>query len=151
MQTGAKADEVGWAAYQACEAAGAIVAAGHEHSYERTRTLTKVGDHASGHGALAPFNDVEVGLGKTFVVVSGLGGIQTRPFVSSHTSDTWWGAYLTADRESVNGQPKPVNDPNVVGAFFLDLGVDGDPKKGRGRFVTTTGRVFDDFTIRFTQ
>ena len=149
MQTGAKTDEVGWGAYIACQQAGAIIASGHEHSYERTRTLTKLGDHASGHGALAPFNELEVAPGKTFVVVSGLGGIQTRPFVGGHANDTWWGAYLTSDRDSVNGQVKTVNDANVVGAFFLDLNVDGDSKKGRGRFVTTTGRVFDDFAIHF--
>ena len=151
MQTGAKTDEVGWGAYQACQAAGAIIVTGHEHSYERTRTLTKVGDRASGYGASGPFNELEVGPGKTFVVVSGLGGIQTRPFVASHESDTWWGAYLTADRESVNGKAQPAKNADVAGALFLDLGIDGDASKGRGRFVTAQHRVFDDFTIRLSR
>jgi len=151
MQTGAKSDEVGWGAYQACQAAGAIIVTGHEHSYERTRTLTKVGDRASGHGASGPFNELEVGPGKTFVVVSGLGGIQTRPFVASHESDTWWAAYLTADRESVNGQVQPAKNADIVGALFLDLGIDGDADMGRGRFVTARHRVFDEFTFRLSR
>ena len=151
MQTGAKTDEVGWGAYRACQDAGAIIVNGHEHSYARSRTLTALGDRAQGYGAVGDLNALTVGPGKTFVTVSGLGGIQTRPFVMSHESDTWWAAYLTADRESVNGQVRQVNNANVVGAFFLDLGIDGDSSQGRGRFVATDARLFDDFKIKFVQ
>ena len=150
MQVGAKDDEVGWTAYQLCQAAGAIVVTGHEHSYARTRTLTQLGDPQTGHGLVGPFNALEIGPGRTFVVVSGLGGIQTRSFLPAHDADKWWGAYYTADRESTNGQSRTVNNNHDgTGALFLDLGVEGDPKKGRGRFVTAINkRVFDDFSIR---
>jgi len=149
MQTGAKADEVGWGAYRACEAAGAIIVTGHEHAYARTKTLKALGDRLSGYGAEGTANQLEVGPGKTFVTVSGLGGMSTRPFVLNHAEDTWWGAYLTADRESVNGEVRLANNSNTVGAFFLDLGIEGDESRGRGRFITAKGRVFDDFAIRF--
>jgi hypothetical protein len=151
MQTGAKSDEVGWTAYRACQDAGAIVVTGHEHAYARTRTLTALGDAAAGHGATGAFNELFVGLGRTFVAVAGLGGIQTRVFVPSHSKDTWWGSYLTLDRECANGQPRPANNAaDGFGALFLDLGVGGDETLGRGRFVTaTTRRVVDDFTIHF--
>jgi len=151
MQTGAKTDEVGWSAYQLCQAAGAIIVTGHEHSYARTKTLTALGDTASGYGAVGDLNAVDVGPGRTFLAVSGMGGIQLRVFVPSHEKDTWWGAYYTADRESVNGQVKMVNNSaDGMGALFLDLGIEGDQKKGRGRFVTAARkRVVDDFVIRF--
>ncbi len=151
MQTGAKTDEVGWTAYQLCQAAGAIIATGHEHAYARTKTLTAFGNAASGYGAVGESNAVQVGPGRTFLAVAGMGGIQLRAFVPSHEKDTWWGAYYTADRESVNGQVKSVdNSGDGMGALFLDLGIDGDQSKGRGRFVTAAKRrVVDDFSIRF--
>ena len=42
MQVGGKSDEVGWSAYEACREAGALIATGHEHTYERTKTLTSM-------------------------------------------------------------------------------------------------------------
>ncbi len=151
MQVGAKKDEVGWAAYQACQAAGAIVVTGHEHSYSRTRTLTAIGDAVHGHGAVGSLNRVEVGPGRTFVAVSGLGGKTTRKFDTAHIADSWWGAYFTADRQIVNGDVmREDREKDGVGALFLDLGAEGDIKRGRGRFVTAFDRrVVDDFSIQF--
>jgi len=150
MQLGAKTDEVGWNAFRTCQAAGAIVATGHEHSYSRTRTLTALGDASRGHGAIGNLNEVEVGPGRTFVVVSGLGGVETRVFVDSHKNDAWWGAFFTADRQMVGGTvTETSHSHDGTGALFLDLGIDGDITRGRGRFVTTFDRrVFDDFSIR---
>ena len=151
MQVGAKGDEVGWAAYQACQAAGAIVVTGHEHSYARSRNLTAIGDKAHGHGAAGALNRLEVRPGQNFVVVAGLGGVQTRAFDTAHATDTWWAAYFTADRQSVNGQTTHErHEQDGVGALFLDLGIAGNQTRGRGRFVTAFDRhVFDDFEIRF--
>jgi predicted phosphodiesterase len=151
MQVGAKTDEVGWAAYKACQSAGAIVATGHEHSYARTRTLTAIGEALSGHGATGVANELEVGPGRNFVVVSGLGGVETRAFASSHDKDVWWAAYFTANRQKANGTVTEVSHgQDGAGALFLDFGIDGDKGWGRGRFVTAFDhRVFDDFTIRF--
>jgi len=151
MQVGEKKDEMGWDPYRACEASGAIIVTGHEHSYARTRTLTAVGDKSLGHGATGPLNQLSVGRGRTFVAVSGLGGVETRLFGESHLSDTWWGAYFTANRQSANGIVTEDNHViDGVGALFLDFGVDGDVGRGRGRFVTAFDRhVFDDFSIHF--
>ena len=151
MQVGAKTDEVGWGAYKLCQASGAIIATGHEHSYARTRTLTALGDAVRGHGAIGISNELEVRPGRTFVVVSGLGGVETRVFVPSHARDSWWGAYFTANRQNANGTLTEVNHENDGGgALFLDFGIDGDVKRGRGRFVTTFDRrVFDDFSVQF--
>lgn len=151
MQTGAKTDEVGWTAYELCQASGAIIVTGHEHAYARTKTLTALGNAALGYGAVGALNELEVGPGRTFVAVAGLGGIETRVFVPSHNEDTWWGAYFTADRESVNGQARPAtNNPDGMGALFLDFGIGGNAHRGRGRFVTAmTKRVVDDFGITF--
>lgn len=151
MQVGEKEDEVGWDPYRACEASGAIVVTGHEHSYARTRTLTAIGDKGHGHGAIGPLNQLSVGPGRTFVAVSGLGGVETRLFSASHVSDTWWGAYFTANRQSANGIVTEENhELDGAGALFLDFGVDGDVGRGRGRFVTAFDHhVFDDFSIHF--
>lgn len=151
MQVGAKENEVGWRAYQICQAFGAIVATGHEHSYARTRTLTGIGDPAHGHGATGASNQVQVGPGRNFVVVSGLGGVQTRKFQPSHARDSWWGSYFTADRQNANGTITEANRENDgCGALFLDFGIEGDVNRGRGRFVTAFDRrVFDDFSIQF--
>lgn len=151
MQTGAKTDEVGWTAYRSCQAAGAIIVTGHEHAYARTKTLTAVGDATVGHGVVGEFNQLTVGFGKTFVAVAGLGGIQTRVFVPSHETDSWWGAYFTLNRESANGRSTVTdNSADGAGALFLDFGSDGNPNKGRGRFVTAGNRrIIDDFSIDF--
>ncbi len=42
MQVGDKTDDMGWGVYEACRENGAIIATGHEHSYERTKTLTSI-------------------------------------------------------------------------------------------------------------
>src|SRR3989338_8661474 len=42
MQVGLKTDEMGWSVYETCRQQGAIIATGHEHTYERTKTLTNI-------------------------------------------------------------------------------------------------------------
>ena len=80
MQTGGKEDEMDWATYRACQDAGAIIATGHEHSYARTVTLTDLGNGEAGHGATGTPDRLEVGPGRTFVFVSGLGGESLRDY-----------------------------------------------------------------------
>jgi len=73
MQVGGKSDSTGWEVYEECRAAGAIIATGHEHSYERTRTLSDIQNQII-DPAWPEANNVRVGEGSTFVFVSGLGG-----------------------------------------------------------------------------
>lgn len=42
MQVGGKGDEMGWDVYENCRKLGGIIATGHEHSYERTKTLSNM-------------------------------------------------------------------------------------------------------------
>jgi len=77
MQVGEKSDETGWDVYEECRIAGAIIATGHEHSYERTRTLSSIQNQII-DSAWPDANNVRVGEGSSFVFVSGLGGLSIR-------------------------------------------------------------------------
>ncbi len=88
MQTGFKRNAAGWPIYQACLAAGAIVATGHEHAYSRTWLMDSFEQqsvvHRETHMRLEP--------GKSFAFVSGLGGVGKR--LQWRRGD-WWGKILT--------------------------------------------------------
>jgi Calcineurin-like phosphoesterase len=146
MQLGGKNDEVGWAAYQACQGGGAIVATGHEHTYARTKTLTKLGNHDEGHGAVGEMDIVEVGPGRTFVFVSGMGGNEIRDFEADHEDDTWWATQYTSNVYNVNGVAVDEYTPEL-GVLFIDFHVDGDPYKARGYFKNLAGEMIDEFTV----
>ena len=146
MQTGDKGNEVGWGAYQACQAAGAIIATGHEHSYERTYTLTDLGNHDGGHGAIGEPEVMQVGPGSTYVFVSGLGGVGIRDFDPVHADDTWWATVFTSDYYVDNGDEVPEFTVEI-GVTFIDFYVDGDPYKARGYFKTLAGDVIDEYEI----
>ncbi len=146
MQVGTKTDEVGWAAYQACQKAGAFIATGHEHSYSRTRTLTKLGSREDAHGATGLYDLVTVGPGKTFVFVSGIGGASLRPFDHAlHDADAWWASYYTSNGWKQNG----VVEEGVAspGALFIRFHVDDNPKKAAAYFKDVNDRIVDTFTI----
>ncbi|HWA75870.1 MAG TPA: DNRLRE domain-containing protein, partial [Polyangiaceae bacterium] len=77
LQIGGKGDEMGWDVYETCRGLGAIIQTGHEHSYERTKTLTNIASQTvdascSARGSLC------VGPGRTFANVVGLGGNSVR-------------------------------------------------------------------------
>lgn len=146
MQLGGKSNEVGWGAYQACQGGGAIIATGHEHTYGRTRTLTDLGNHDAGHGAVGEVDTVTVGPGATFVFVSGMGGNEIRDFEADHADDTWWATQYTSNVFVQNGDP--VEDFEAkLGVMFIDFYVDGDPYKARGYFKNLAGEMIDEFTI----
>lgn len=146
MQVGSKEDETGWDVYQACQNGGAITATAHEHSYSRTLTLTKVGNRKAGHGATGLPDVMEVGPGKTFVFVSGLGGASKREYDSAHDRDAWWATYYTADRYLRNGVLVPTFTYDY-GALFITFNVDGNPKKAKGEFKNIRGQTIDTFVI----
>jgi hypothetical protein len=147
MQVGSKSDEVGWNAYKECMNAGAIVSTGHEHSYSRTRTLTNLGNVASGHGFTGAFDLMELAPGRTFVFVSGLGGNSVRTFsTSSHNDDTWWSSYYTSDRWYRNGVMQ--SGTGTYGVLFVRFNVNGDPRRATGYFKDVNGRTADTFTIQ---
>ena len=69
MQVGGKGDEMGWAVYEACRQQGAIIITGHEHSYERTKTMTNMTNQTI-DSSCSSGSSLCVGPGRTFVTVS---------------------------------------------------------------------------------
>jgi hypothetical protein len=149
MQVGGKVDEVGWAAYQICARHGAPIITGHEHSYSRTLTLTALGDRDAGHGATGVPSLVHVGAGRTFVVVSGLGGHSERSRTLDHELDSWWASIYANDYQQLNGAHTGNLTAIDPGALFIDFHADGDRQKAHAFFKTITGTIADDFDIQF--
>ncbi len=146
MQVGTKGDEAGWNAYKECQAGGAIISTGHEHSYSRTLTLTNLGNAANGHGAVGAYDTTELGPNKTFVFVSGLGGNSVRAYDSGyHNNDTWWSSYYASNAWLKNGVQQ--SGTGTHGALFIRFNVDGNPKKASAYFKDINGRSVDTFTI----
>lgn len=154
MQLGTKADEMGWNVYEMCRQQGAIIATGHEHTYERTKTLTNIQgltvdttQHPLVGGVPGNQNSLLVAPGKTFVFVSGLGGNGPRnqdrcipftyPYGGGVGCNYIWASVYTTDQ----GGSSP------FGALFITFNVDGNPNKARGYFKTVAGQVVDQFEI----
>ena len=121
---GPKNDEMGWAVYESCRNAGAIVAQGHSHTYSRSKTLTADATQTVDTACSDPFS-LCVGPGKHFFFDSSVGGVGLRTldngnkphFASTYSSD--------------------------FGALFIEFNVDGDPKKARGYFKNVGGTIID--------
>jgi hypothetical protein len=140
MQIGGKPSEMSWPLYEACLRQGAIIATAHEHSYERTKTLTSTEMQVVDPTCSAP-DQLCVGPGRTFVFVSGLGGnsirIQRRclPTTYPYGCNGEWASIYTTQQ---NAQ---------FGALFIEFNVDGDPRKARGYFKDIAGNTPDQFTV----
>ncbi len=149
FQLGTKSDETGFAVHRECAAQGAMILNGHEHSYARTMGLTDVGNRAAGHGAVTPFDDLLLAVGRTFVAVSGAGGSSLRSYDATlHSGDTWWASGYTANWEIDDGQGMTAfNVLDPAGAAFLEFGHGGDPSRARGYYKTIGGRVTDEFYV----
>ena len=83
MQVGSKADVTGWPVYEECRIGGAIIATAHEHSYERTRTLSSMQNQIIDPDWPDP-NNVRVSEGSSIVIVSGLAGKSVRDLNLDH-------------------------------------------------------------------
>jgi len=155
MQIGGKTDEMGWEVYENSRKMGAIIATAHEHSYERTLTLTSTinktvdtTQHPLVGGVPTNPNNLLVTPGKTFVFVSGLGGNSIRnqdlclpttyPYGGGTGCNYIWANIYTSDQGA------------QYGALFITFYVDGDPYKARGYFKNISGQVIDAFEIRST-
>jgi predicted phosphodiesterase len=140
MQIGGKESEVGWGPYEACRELGAIIATGHEHSYERTKTLVSMQDPRVDPEWPDP-DRVRVVPGATFAVVSGLGGRSIRtqqrcaPDQAPYGCNGEWASIYTS------------NQGAQYGALFFVFNVDGDPNAARGYFKNVGGQTIDRFTI----
>ena len=133
MQLGDKEDEVGWAVYDTCRRGGAIIATGHEHSYERTYLM----DNFETPSVVSTSSTLTLEKGKSFAFVSGLGGESIRP---QKRDGSWWAAAYTATQRA-----KP-------GALFCTFGVTGtdgktDSKKADCYFKDIGGKIVDTFSV----
>jgi len=149
MQVGGKTDEVGWGAYQICARHGAPIITAHEHSYSRTFALTAIGDRMLGHGATGLADSLRLGADRSFVVVTGLGGHSTRTRTLDHAMDTWWASIYANNFQMMNGQMTGTEPSIQFGALFIDFHVDGDPRKARAYFKTTSDQIVDRFELYF--
>jgi predicted phosphodiesterase len=142
MQVGGKSDEMGWGVYEACRQAGAIIQTGHEHSYERTRTLIDTSTQTVDPSCNSA-TDLCVGPGRTFVTVTGLGGSSVRPQLLCLPSTFpygckgEWGSIYTS------------NQGATYGVQFMTFNVNGSPKKAKGYFKDLNGVTADQFSVTY--
>jgi calcineurin-like phosphoesterase family protein len=143
MQVGGKQNEMGWSVYETCKDLGAIIATAHEHSYQRTRTLTSMKDQVVDASCPDP-NAVCIAKGspgKSFVFVSGLGGQSVRdqerclPASLPYGCNGEWAKIYTSTQGA------------TFGALFITFNVGGDPTKAQGYFKNINGQIVDRFDI----
>lgn len=96
MQTGRKGDATGWGVYDACLNAGAMIALAHEHAYSRTHLLSDFENQKIVHKN----SELTLEPGKSFAVVSGLGGHEIREQMQG---GDWWSAIYTASQGAAHG------------------------------------------------
>jgi hypothetical protein len=137
MQVGGKGDDTGWGVYDESANGGAIIVAGHEHSYSRSHLLSSVSQQI-----VASTSDVmTLTKGQSFVVVSGLGGESIRP---QRLSGPWWARIYVSKCLRDN----PACTPNATfGAFFGVFNVNGIPNKAEFYFKDINGKIVDRFTV----
>lgn len=140
MQVGSKVDDMGWGVYEACKNHGAIIATGHEHSYERTKTLTSMRNQIVDPKFPDP-NHLAVGPGRSFAFVSGLGGESIRdqkrclPNSPPYGCKGEWAKIYTSDQGA------------QYGVLFITFNINHNPNKAHGYFKNTRGQIVDDFDI----
>ncbi|GMV13416.1 MAG: metallophosphoesterase [Polyangiaceae bacterium] len=140
MQVGGKGNEMGWGVYENCRDAGAIILTAHEHSYHRTRTLTDMTNQVVDSTCSDP-KKVCVGPGRTFAVVSGLGGNSVRdqerclPSTFPYGCKQEWGFIYTSNQNA------------TYGTVFIDFYVNGDPKQAKAYFKNVQNQIVDEFDI----
>lgn len=140
MQVGGKVDDMGWGVYEACKNHGAIIATAHEHSYERTKTLTSMQDQIVDPNSPDP-NHISVGPGRSFAFVSGLGGESIRdqkrclPISPPYGCKGEWAKIYTSNQSA------------QYGVLFITFNVNHNANKAHGYFKNIRGQIVDDFDI----
>ena len=130
MQVSRKSNQVGWDAYEKCRKGGAIIATGHEHSYQRTHLM----DELETQSIDSTSNTLHIRDGKSFAFVSGLGGQSIRP-QTSLAANPWWAAVYTSTQGA------------SFGALFCTFNVDGEENKAHCYFKDVNGEIPDEFDL----
>lgn len=147
LQVGEKPDSMGWPVYDSCLNAGAIIATGHEHSYQRTKSV--VNFHENNKVIVNPDflepDELAVYPGSTFVFVSGAGGQSIRnqdrckPTEYPYGCNQEWASIYTSNQNA------------LPGALFITFNVDGDAKKAKGYFKNINNEIIDNFSVESLQ
>ncbi len=111
MQTGSKSDATGWGVYDACLDAGAMIALAHEHAYSRTHLLSDFKNQKVAHKN----SDMTLEPGKSFAVVSGLGGREVRDQVQG---GDWWASIYTGSQGATHGALFCTFDEATASCYF---------------------------------
>ncbi len=118
----------------------AIIVTGHEHSYQRTKTLISIQNQTIDPAWPLP-DEVRVAPGSTFVVVSGLGGRNIRdqlrclPATPPYGCNGEW-ASIYSDNQGAN-----------FGALFCSFNFNGQPDQAHCYFRDIDGNTPDQFNI----
>ncbi|OMH80891.1 hypothetical protein AX774_g5666 [Zancudomyces culisetae] len=128
-QIGDKSNETGYTIYDICRRYGGIVLTSHTHTYSRTKLV----DH---YKKMKYSNDTEnmtLHVGKSFNIVSGLGGHSIDSSNKRLKSNPWWASGVSKE------------DGKVAGATLCTFHVDNDPKKARCVFKDIDGKIWDEW------
>ena len=131
MQTGGKQDEIGWGVYEACRQGGAIIATGHEHSYSRTHLMDDLGTQS----VASTLNTLKLENGRTFVIVSGLGGRSVRGQDDELAAKPWWGSVYNSTQGAESG------------ALFCAFNAGGVETRAHCYFKDVGGVIADAFLL----
>jgi predicted phosphodiesterase len=113
---------------EACREGGAIVVAGHSHTYSRTHLLSDFDDKV----IASTSTEMEIGDGNSVALVSGLGG---RKMYRQRSFEPWFAVALAKNRGA------------EFGALFCDFGAGGDPTRANCYFKDIRGEIRDRFTL----
>jgi len=140
MQVGRIDDGTGWEVYEECREGGAIIVTGHEHSYSRTKTLISIKNQIVDTD-WPDSNNLKLGNGTSFVVVSGLGGVNIRnqdhclPTTFPYGCNGEWASIYTSDQGA------------SYGAFFCSFPVEGQQNKASCYFKDINENIPDEFNV----
>lgn len=140
MQVGGKGNDTGWGPYEECRKGGAIIATGHEHSYERTKTLIDTKNQIV-DPEWPESDNLRVAPGSTFVFVSGLGGrniqeqLRCLPSTYPYGCNEEWAFIYTANQGARSG------------ALFCTFNVNGVKDRAHCYFKDIGGLTPDVFDV----
>lgn len=130
MQLGDKSDEVGWDAYDTCRQYGALIATGHEHSYERTYLMANFATQA----VVDTESRLYLRPGYSFAFVSGIAGHSIRDIDDDLDRNPWWAAVYTSAQDA------------TYGALFCAF-PKSPPLEAPCYFRNINGETIDSFTV----
>jgi hypothetical protein len=129
MQASGTTSAVGWGPYEECRKGGAIIATAHWHFYSRTHLIANFKNQTIASNS----STLEIGPGRTFAFVSGLGGRSIRGQNNEVASKPWWASVYSATQGA------------NYGALFCSFNVNGTENRAHCYFRDVDGNTPDEF------